>query len=404
MNRTHELDIVRRVPVPAAASERRRADRDRERLIGGLAAVLLLTACAASAVPGQTQSSQHHDYRYVNVVEGLEHPWGMAFLPDGDILITERPGRLRIIRDGSLDPRPIDGVPAVHARGQGGLLDVAIHPDFANNRFVYLSYSKPGEGSTATTAVIRGRLDGNALTDVVEIIEARAWRDAGQHFGSRFAFDRDGFLYISIGERGEMQAAQDLTNHQGTVLRLHDDGRVPADNPFVGQTGALPEIYTYGNRSPQGLTVHPETGELWESEHGPRGGDEINVLRAGANYGWPVITYGINYNGSTITELREMEGMEQPVHYWVPSIATSGIAIYSGDRFPNWRGDVFVGGLAGQHLARVRFDADKRKVEDEKLLEGIGRVRDVRVGPDGLIYLLIDSADAPLVRIEPVDD
>lgn len=371
------------------------------RRAGASLAALLLTACAAEAVPGQTQTSQHHDFRYVNVVEGLEHPWGMAFLPDGDILITERPGRLRIVRDGTLDPRPIDGVPPVFASGQGGLLDVAVHPDFASNRFVYLSYSRPGEDGAATTAVIRGRLEGNALTDVHDIIEAHAWRNAGQHFGSRFAFDRDGYLYISIGERGEMQAAQDLSNHQGTVLRLHDDGRVPADNPFVGQAGALPEIFTYGNRSPQGLTVHPETGELWETEHGPRGGDEINVLRAGANYGWPVITYGINYNGSPITDIQTKEGMEQPLHYWVPSIATSGIAIYSGDRFPNWQGDVFVGGLAGQHLARVRFDENRRKIEEEKLLEGIGRVRDVRSGPDGYIYLLIDAADASLVRLEP---
>ena len=363
---------------------------------------VLAIGCAAQALPGQTQSSQHHDFRAVNVVEGLEHPWGMAFLPGGDILITERPGRLRIVRDGVLDPEPISGVPEVHARGQGGLLDVALHPDFANNRLVYLSYSKPGPDRTATTAVIRGRLEGNALTGIEEIIEAKAWRNAGQHFGARFAFDREGFLYVTIGERGEMQAAQDLTNHQGTTLRLHDDGRVPADNPFVGRSDALPEIFTYGNRSPQGLTVHPVTGELWETEHGPRGGDEINVLRAGANYGWPVITYGINYNGRPISDIQEKEGMEQPLHYWVPSIATSGIAIYNGDRFPNWRGDVFVGGLAGKHLARVRFDADKRKVEDEKLLEEFGRIRDVRAAPDGYIYLLIDAPSAPLVRLEPV--
>ena len=385
----------------AAAPSALLRTRHRVRRAGTALAALLLTACAAEAQPGQTQSSQHHDYRYVNVVEGLEHPWGMAFLPDGDILITERPGRLRIVRAGTLDREPIDGVPAVHARGQGGLLDVAVHPDFASNRFVYLSYSRPGEDGTATTAVVRGRLEGNALTDVEDIIEARAWRDAGQHFGSRFAFDRDGYLYISIGERGEMQAAQDLSNHQGTVLRLHDDGRGPAVNPFIGRAGALPEIFTYGNRSPQGLTVHPETGELWETEHGPRGGDEINVLRAGANYGWPLITYGINYDGSPITDIQSKEGMEQPLNYWVPSIATSGIAIYSGDRFPNWQGDVFVGGLAGQHLARVRFDENRRKVEEEKLLEGIGRVRDVRSGPDGYIYLLIDAADAPLIRLEP---
>lgn len=368
---------------------------------GASLVLVIAAACTAPPLSAQVHSSQHHTFRTINVAAGLEHPWGMAFLPDGGILITERPGRLRIVREGMLDPQPIAGVPEVYARGQGGLLDVAIHPDFANNRFVYLSYSKPGPDRSATTAVIRGRLEGHALTNVEEIIEAKAWRNAGQHFGSRFAFDREGFLYITVGERGEMQAAQDLTNHQGTVLRLHDDGRVPADNPFVGRQDALPEIFTYGNRSPQGLTVHPETGELWEAEHGPRGGDEINLLRAGANYGWPVITYGINYNGEKISDIQAKEGMEQPLHYWVPSIATSGIAIYAGDRFPGWRGDVFVGGLAGQHLARVRFDADHRKVEEEKLLEGIGRVRDVRSGPDGYLYLLIDAPDAPLIRIEP---
>jgi glucose/arabinose dehydrogenase len=357
---------------------------------------------AAAPAHAQVHRSREHSFRVDTVVTGLENPWGMAFLPGGDILVTERPGRLRLIRDGRLDPTPVAGVPEVFARGQGGLLDVALHPAFDRNRLVYLSFSKPGAIGQATTAVIRGRFEGNRLADVQQIFEADAWRRSGVHFGSRFAFDRQGFLYISIGERGEMRAAQDRSNHQGTIVRLHDDGRVPADNPFVGQRGSRPEIFSYGHRSPQGLTVHPVTGELWETEHGPRGGDEINLVRPGANYGWPVITYGIDYDGSTITTLTEREGMEQPLHYWVPSIATSGLAVYHGDRFPNWVGDAFVGGLAGVRLAHVEFDGT-RAGREEALLQGFGRIRDVRVGPDGLLYLLVDSGNAPLVRLVPAD-
>lgn len=368
----------------------------------GRVMLLALTAgaCAPESATTQAQGAGDEAYRVATVVEGLEHPWGMAFLPDGGILVTERPGRLRMIRDGALQPEAIAGVPAVHARGQGGLLDVALHPDFERNQLVYLSFSKPGEGG-ATTAVIRGRLEGDRLLDVEEILEADAWSGAGVHFGSRMVFDRDGYLYVSIGDRGTMENAQDLSNHAGTILRLHDDGRVPEDNPFVGREGARPEIWAYGIRSPQGLAVHPETGELWETEHGPRGGDEINRIERGRNYGWPEITYGINYNGEPITDETAREGMEQPLHYWVPSIATSGLAIYSGDRFPGWRGSVFVGGLSGTHLARVAFDGTTPDGE-ERLLEDRGeRIRDVRVGPDGYIYVLIDSDDAPLLRIEP---
>lgn len=366
---------------------------------------LAIAAAACGGTPtdamAQVHESEEHAFRVVTVVEGLEHPWGMAFLPGGEILVTERPGRLRIVRDGALDPEPIEGTPEVWARGQGGLLDVAVHPDFEKNRLVYLSYSKPGDDGRATTAVVRGRLEGGRLADVEEIFEADAWTDRRVHFGSRLVFGRDGHLFISIGDRGVMQEAQNLGNHQGTIVRLHDDGRIPADNPFVGRADARPEIWAYGIRSPQGLAIHPVTGELWESEHGPRGGDEVNLILPGRNYGWPVITYGINYNGTPITELKAKEGMEQPLHYWVPSIATSGLAIYDGDAFPRWKGDVFVGGLAGQQLARVRFDGT-RAVGWESLLQGIGRIRDVRVGPDGLIYLLIDDKNAPMLRLEPV--
>jgi glucose/arabinose dehydrogenase len=347
--------------------------------------------------------SERHTFRVVTVADGLEHPWGMAFLPGGDLLVTERPGRLRLIRSGVLDPAPVAGVPEVWANGQGGLLDVALHPDFARNRLVYLSYSKPGPKG-ATTAVIRGTFDGKRLTGVEEILEADAWTGNRVHFGSRLLFDREGYLYISIGDRGVMQEAQNLANHQGTILRLHDDGRVPADNPFVGRDGARPEIWAYGIRSPQGITLHPETGELWEAEHGPRGGDEINLILRGRNYGWPTITYGINYNGTPITDITEKDGMEQPLHHWVPSIATSGIAIYDGDAFPGWRGDVFVGGLVGTQLARVSFDGTRSVSEETLLAELKARIRDVRSGPDGYLYLLVDAKSAPVLRLEPVSE
>ncbi|MGH7471096.1 MAG: PQQ-dependent sugar dehydrogenase [Longimicrobiales bacterium] len=344
--------------------------------------------------------SELHAFRVDTVVEGLERPWGMAFLPGGDVLVTERPGRLRIIRGGRLEPQPIEGVPAVSARGQGGLLDVALHPSFATNRWVYLTYSKPGaEG--ATTALVRGQLEGNRLTNVQELLEAKAWGRGGAHFGSRLVFDRAGMLYMTIGDRGEMHRAQDLAQHTGKTLRLHDDGRVPTDNPFVGRSNVLPEIFTYGNRSPQGLTLHPTTGELYQTEHGARGGDELNLMQPGRNYGWPVITWGINYNGEKISDIQEKEGMEQPLYYWVPSIGTAGLAIYNGDKFPQWRGDVFVGGMVGEQVVRLRFDQNKRRTGLEKLLQGYGRIRDVRSAPDGFIYLLIDQPRSAVVRLMP---
>ena len=358
---------------------------------------------AQAASPGEQA-----DYRVVTVVEGLVNPWSMAFLPNGDMLVTERPGRLRLVRNGVLQPEPIGGVPEVHARGQGGLLDVVLHPGFAQNRLVYLSFSKPNvQGAQSTTAVVRGRLDGNRLTNVQEIFEARA-PSQRNHFGSRLAFDRDGFLFITVGDRqespvgaGRNHPAQGLGTHHGKVIRLHDDGRVPADNPFVNRAGALPDIWSYGHRNMQGLAIHPQTGDLWLTEHGAQGGDELNLILPGRNYGWPVIGFGVNYGGAVIHEGTAAAGMEQPAHYWVPSIATSGLMIYTGDRFPQWRGNIFAGGLAGQVIVRLTMDG-RRVTAHENIFEREGRVRDIRQGPDGLIYVALDTREGrSIVRLEP---
>ncbi len=375
--------------------------------------LLLLTLIAAPVAAQTTHKSQHHDFRVVTVVEGFENPWSMAFLPNGDMLVTERSGRLRIVRDGALLPAPVAGVPEVRARGQGGLLDVVLHPNFATNRLVYISFSKPNsDGSEGTTAVVRGRLENDRLTSVEEVFEAKAWSRGGNHFGSRIAFDGNGYMFITVGDRGarpeletaEQHPSQDLSNHQGTVIRLHDDGRVPTDNPFVGRAGALPEIWSYGHRNLQGLAFHPQTGDLWENEHGPQGGDELNLVLPGRNYGWPIIGYGVQYGGDVIHAGTSRAGLEQPVHYWVPSIATSGLMIYSGERFPAWRGSAFVGGLAGEQLARVTLDG-RRATGEETLIKGVGRIRDVRQGPDGFIYLALDDrrgGATSIVRLEPV--
>jgi aldose sugar dehydrogenase len=357
----------------------------------------------AQVAPGEAQR-EAVPHRVAVVVEGLERPWSVAFLPgDEGMLVTERPGRLRLIRNGRLEAQPIAGVPAVRAQGQGGLLDVVLHPDFANNRLVYLSYSKPGPQG-ATTAVARGRLEDGRLADVADIFVADAWGTGGQHFGSRIVFDAQGLLYLTIGDRGTGRRAGDLGDHAGTTIRLHDDGRVPADNPFVGRADARDEIFTYGNRNAQGMVVHPQTGEVWQHEHGPRGGDEINRMVAGANYGWPAVNYGRHYDGRGIPDPQPGAGTELPLLHWTPSIAPSGMMIYTGDVFPQWRGDVFAGALAGQHLRRVRFDGHT-VVEQESLLEDRNdRIRDVRMGPDGMIYLLTDATNGRLLRLEPATD
>jgi glucose/arabinose dehydrogenase len=356
--------------------------------------------------------SSLHDYRVVTAVEALVQPWSIAFLPGGDVLITERPGRLRIVRNGKLLPQAVEGVPQVFHSSQGGLLEVMPHPNFAANRLLYLSYSKPGATeSQARTAIVRGRFENDRLVGVQEIFDAVA--QGRNHFSGKIAFDKSGFLFVSLGDRqvppeGNLEAhpAQDLSNHHGKIIRLHDDGRVPADNPFVTRAGARPEIWSYGHRNVQGLAIHPETGDIWADEHGPQGGDELNRIQAGRNYGWPVIGFGVNYNtGLAIHAGTQRQGMEQPVSVWVPSIGISGLMIYTGDKFPEWRGNLFVGGMAGQQLARLTLNG-QRVVNQETLVPQMGRIRDIRQSPDGFIYLVTDDRDGkptPIYRLEPVE-
>jgi glucose/arabinose dehydrogenase len=363
---------------------------------------LLVAGVAAAAQPVFESGQQR--FRVQTMVDGLVHPWSLAFLPDGTLLITERPGRLRVVRDGRLLPQAVSGLPAIAARGQGGLLDVVPHPRFADNHQIYFSYAAAGEGGL-TTRVARGRFDAErlALSEVQVLFEALPRSRRSHHFGSRLVFDRQGYLYITVGDRGDMDRAQQLDDHAGSVLRLHDDGRVPADNPFVGRQDVRPEIYSYGHRNPQGMTLHPDSGAVWLHEHGARGGDEINVVRPGRNYGWPVITHGVDYTYLPIGIGTHKEGMEQPLHHWTPSIAPSGMAFYSGDVFPRWRGNLFVGALVRTHLARLVLDGEK-VVAEEQLLTSLGRrIRDVRQGPDGRLWLLTDHDPGQLLRLGVAD-
>ena len=372
-----------------------------------------------------------HDFRVEEVADGLVRPFSMAFTPEGDLLVTERPGRLRIIRDGVLLPDSVDGLPPIRALGRGarsmagfeqaGLRDAILHPDFATNRLLYLSYVKPGPDSLGTIAIARGRLENDRLSDVEELFHADApgnGTERSSMWGGRLVFDRDNYLFMTLGDRqwppaGDLEAhpAQNLSNHNGSTIRLHDDGRIPEDNPFVGLAGdevIHPEIWTWGHRNAQGMAVHPETGDLWQNEHGPQGGDELNLIEPGLNYGWPVVGYGVNYRtGARIHSGTLMEEMEPPEHIWVPSIGVSGMLFYTGDAFPEWRGDMLVGGLSGRRLARLRMEG-REVTHEETLLQGIGRIRDVRQGPDGFIYLAIDGetrdVDGPptgIVRLVP---
>jgi glucose/arabinose dehydrogenase len=367
-----------------------------------LYAAMTATVLAVAPAAAEVVQSEEHDFRVELVVQGLQHPWGLAFLPDGRVLVTERPGRLRVIQDGQLLPEPVAGLPFVEEIGQGGLLDVALHPEFERNRWIYLSYAGKS-GISYGTEVIRARFEGHALTDVQNIFTALPKSLGGRHFGSRLLFLPDGTLLITLGDRGEMERAQDLGDHAGSLIRVRDDGSVPPDNPFVNHEDARPEIYTYGNRNIQGIALQPGTGRIWMHEHGPQGGDEINIVSAGTNYGWPVITYGCEYVICTkIGDGTEKDGMAQPVHYWVPSIAPSGMAFYDADQFPGWRGDLFVGSLKFGFVARLEVE-DDQIVREERLLEGgLPRVRDVRQGPDGYLYLLTDETNGKLLRLVPV--
>jgi hypothetical protein len=348
-------------------------------------------------------NSEKHAFRIATLLTGLENPWAVAFLPDGRILITERAGRLRLVgSDFRLDPEPIEGLPETVARGQGGLFDVVLHPQYSQNGWIYWAYNAPGAGGWGT-ALARGKLKGQRMVEVQVLFSMQPKTRSSQHFGGRIVFDKSGMLYLTLGDRGDKDRAQKLDDHAGSVIRLHDDGRVPADNPFAKRAGALPEKWTLGNRNMQGATLHPKTGELWAHEHGPQGGDEVNVMRSGLNYGWPVITYGVNYgSGTRIGEGDTKPGMVQPLHFWVPSIAPSGMAFVNGSQFPLWAGDLLVGALRGQMLVRLVLNEEK-VVREERLLQGrVGRIRDVRMGPDGLVYLLTDDAEGALLRLEPV--
>lgn len=378
----------------------------RKNLMASLCAGVLITAHAAVlAAPTQTMKSEEGTLEVTPVVTGLEHPWALAFLPDGkNMLVTERPGNLRLVSaDGKLSA-PLNGVPTVWAKGQGGLLDVALSPDFKLDRMVYLSYAEGGgEGHKAGTAVGRGRLseDMTALKDFQVILRQEPKLSVGNHFGSRLVFDRDGYLFVTLGENNDRPTAQDLDKLQGKVVRIYPDGTVPKDNPFVGQANVRPEIWSYGQRNPQGAALNPWNGTLWENEHGPRGGDEINIIERGRNYGWPLATHGINYSGLPIPEARgdSAEGTVAPNHVWEKSPGLSGMAFYDADRFKAWQGNVFIGALVSQELIRLEFNGDKVVHEERLLGELKKRIRDVRLGPDGYLYVLTDEEDGALYKV-----
>ena len=346
--------------------------------------------------------SEKQTFRTVMLVRGLENPWSLAFLPDGRMLVTEKAGRMRLLtKDFDLDPTPIAGLPEIVARGQGGLFDVVLHPDYEKNGWIYWAYNAPGSNGWGT-ALARGKLKGHRMIDVQVLFSMEPKSRGGQHFGGRIVFDQAGMLYLTLGDRGDKDRAQALNDHAGSIIRLHDDGRVPTDNPLINLAGTKSEKWTLGNRNIQGAAIHPHTRELWTHEHGPQGGDELNVMRSGRNYGWPVITYGVNYGlGTKIGEGQTKKGMEQPLYVWVPSIAPSGMAFVQGKNFPNWTNNLLIGALRHQSLVRLELDGEKIVREERLLIGQLGRIRDVRMGPDGFIYLLTDSTDGVLIRLEP---
>jgi glucose/arabinose dehydrogenase len=354
------------------------------------------------AEPGEPTNviqTEEHSVFVETVVEGLGVPWGMTFLPNGSVLVTEREGTVRIVENGVLREEPLSGAPEVLAENQGGMFDLALHPNYEENGWIYLSFSKPGTDGGSMTSIERMKLDGYELVDREEIYTGNEFTDIGRHFGGPIAFDGEGYLYFTIGDRGEKNKAQDLSLSNGNVFRFNDDGSIPDDNPFVGEDG-LDEIYSYGHRNIQGMAVHPETGEIWTNEHGARGGDEINNPQPGMNYGWPEITHGVNYDGSEITPDTARAGMEQPVLHWTPSIAPSGMAFVTGERYPNWTGNILNGALRGQVIARVVIE-NGAAVHEERMLEEYGRIREIEMGPDGYIYFTNES-EGTVNRIVPV--
>jgi aldose sugar dehydrogenase len=391
-----------------------------KRTFAGLLTILLVALATAQQPIGVPvtplgngpfifDTAEQHKIRVSVVTRDLSHPWSLVFLPDGSMLIAERPGRLRVIRDGKLDPKPITGVPAVRLIGNSGLMDVALHPKFAENKLVYLTYNKPGPNKTIATALARGRLEGGALTDVRDIYVADWLPEDANGYNSRIAFGRDGMIYVSNGASNS-DASQDPKSHRGKIMRLRDDGTVPPDNPFVGRTGYRPEIYSMGHRNTLGLMVHPVTGALWNNENGPNGGDEINIILPGRNYGWPIASYGRTYEGPRVSDVPWREGIEQPIVFWVPSIAVAGMAIYTGDRFPTWKNNAFVGSMrTGEipgtgHLERIVFNDKTEELRRETMLAELHqRIREVRQGPDGLLYLLTDEDPGALLKIEPAN-
>ena len=357
--------------------------------------------------PGKVTETDHENYKIEMVVEdGLNQPWAIAFLPDGSRLVTEKAGRLRLVEaDGKLDPKPIENTPKVIEHGQGGLMEVAVHPDYADNGWIYLGFAdgeRDGRKVRTITKYVRGRIKDHQWVDEEEIWKAddKFYTDAGVHFGTRIVF-KDGYIYFPVGERGGWKEAQDITNAKGKIYRLHDDGREPEDNPYVGKEGAVKGLWTIGHRNPQGLALDPRDGAIYDTEHGPRGGDELNLIEPGKNYGWPVITYGMNYDGTPITGETEKEGMEQPVIYWQPSIAACGLDFYTGDKFPEWKNDLFAGALAQQEIRRLRI-VDHQVTEQEVILKNIGRVRDVAAGPDGYLYVVLNDPHR-IVRLVPAE-
>jgi glucose/arabinose dehydrogenase len=342
--------------------------------------------------------SVHPDFTVEKLYENLNNPWGMAWLPDGRLLVTERAGQILVFKDDKFTGEKLSGVPEVFAKGQGGLLDIQLHPDYAQNGWIYISYAKPVEGG-ATTALTRFKLQGNEVVEKQDIFEAKPALDADYHFGSRIVFDKAKFLYLSVGERGTQPKVLLLDNDHGKVHRMYDDGRAPKDNPFVNQKGARPTIWTLGHRNPQGMVYDAASNRIWAVEHGPKGGDELNLIQKGKNYGWPKTSYGINYDGTVLTKNKELPGIENPVRYWVPSIGPCGMALVTSKRYPNWQGNLLVGALAFQHVARVQLSGAKYNTE-EKLMQNLGRFRHVAQSPDGYLYAVTEGP-GQLVKLMP---